>query len=111
VRRLRPGRDRGSASLELVGLLPVVLLLGLLALQAGVAMWTMTSTAEAAREAARASSLGADPYAAAEGSLPAALHVKSLHSAGAGHGIRLTVDVPRIFLLPRFEVSREAILP
>jgi hypothetical protein len=111
VTRSQLGRDRGSASLELVGLLPVVLLLGLLVVQAGVTMWTMTSTAEAAREAARASSLGADPYTAAEGSLPGALHVTSLSSVGAGHGIRLTVDVPRIFLLPHFTVSREAILP
>ena len=105
-------RDRGAASLELVGLLPLLLVFGSYAFQAGVAMWTASSTAEAARTAARAASLGDDPTSAAAASLPGALEVDRLESfAGPAHGVRLYVDVPRVSLIPQFEVVRSAVLP
>jgi hypothetical protein len=104
-------RDQGQASLELVGLLPVLIAAGLLALQAGAAMWTLSSTGEATREAARAYSLGRDPRAAAEASLPGSLHVSQLSTFGPGHGVRLTVEIPRVGPVPQLRVTREVVMP
>jgi hypothetical protein len=103
--------ERGQASLELVGLIPFLLLAGSFALQAGAVLWAASSTGEAARSSARAFSLGLDPRAAAEGSLPGGLRLTGLTYIGPGHGVRLTVEVPRVSLLPTFTVHREAVLP
>jgi hypothetical protein len=112
VRPVRsPRRDQGSAGLELVGLLPVLLLTGMIALQAGVAMWTAASTSEAARSAARAYSLGRDPQSAAEGSLPGTIDVVGLALTGPGHGVRLTTEVPRVAPIPVIRVTREVVMP
>jgi hypothetical protein len=103
--------ERGQAALELVGLLPLLLLFGSFALQAGAAMWTASSVSEAARSSARAYSLGGDPVAAAGASLPGGLRVKALSYVGPGHGVRLSADVPRVSLLPTFTVTRQVVLP
>jgi Flp pilus assembly protein TadG len=66
-------RDQdGQATVELVALLPVLGVVVALAWQALLAgeTWWLASTA--AREAARAQALGADPVAAARASLPSA---------------------------------------
>jgi TadE-like protein len=110
MRRYRT-RDSGQASLELVGLIPLLLICLSFALQAGAVMWATSSTAEAARASARAYSLGQDPRVAAEGSLPGKLDVERLEYIGPGHGVRLTVEVPRISPLPTFKVKRQAVLP
>jgi hypothetical protein len=104
-------RERGQASLELVGLVPLLVVGAMLVLQAGAAMWTLSSTAEATREAARAYSLGRDPAAAAEASLPGSLHVAQISTFGPGHGVRLTVDVPKVGPVPQFHVTREVVMP
>jgi len=92
-------------------LVPILLLVGLYAFQAAVAMWTMTSTNEATREAARAFSLGRDPSAAASAALPGALEVDTLQTVGPGHGVRLSVTVPRVAPMPAMQVTREVIMP
>ena len=104
-------RERGQATLELLGLIPFLILVGLLAFQAGVAMWTVNSTAEATREAARAFSLDRDPRAAAAGALPGALKVGELSTFGPGHGVRLTVEIPRFAPLPHLHVTRQVVMP
>lgn len=96
--------DRGTASIEVVALIPVLILVAMLVLQLGVAGWTASQTAEAARQSARAQSLGQDPHAAAEQALPGALRVDRI-SAG-GDTVTLWVEVPRVSLLPQFTVSR-----
>jgi hypothetical protein len=104
-------RDQGQASLEVAALIPVIFLGASLALQAGAAMWAMSSVDEATRQAARASSLGYDPRTAAENALPGALNVTQLSTFGPGHGVRLTVDVPRVSPLPQFKITRQVEMP
>lgn len=75
-RGARVGRgscERGQASVELVALLPLVGLLAALLWQALLAGETVWLSGGAARAAARAAALGADPSAAASAVLPARL--------------------------------------
>ncbi|MGK5547285.1 TadE family protein [Streptomyces sp. URMC 127] len=46
-------RDRGQASVEFIGMLPVLILIGLAVIQTGVAMYAMEQAGTAARAAAR----------------------------------------------------------
>jgi hypothetical protein len=100
----RARRERGTASIEVVALIPLLILVAMMVLQLGVAGWTASQTAEAARQSARAQSLGEDPLAAAEQALAGSLRVDRI-SAG-GDTVTLWVDVPRVSLLPGFTVSR-----
>lgn len=115
TRRVRRGGgsrgSRGSASLELVALLPLLFAVALLALQGGAVVWVMSSTSEAARAAARAASLGQDPRVAAEQSLPGGLTLVGFQTVGPGHGVRLDVRVPRVSPLPEYTVTRWAVMP
>jgi Xaa-Pro aminopeptidase len=93
-------------------MLPLALGVAMLVLQVGAVAYGASSAQEAAREAARAFSLGQDPAAAARGALPQGYTVTALDRlAGAGHGIRITVQVPRVTPLPAFTLTREAVLP
>ena len=65
--------QRGQASIELLGVLPAVLLAGLAAWQIVLAGHTAWLAGNAARVAARAEAVGADPGAAARRALPAHL--------------------------------------
>ena len=108
----RRRRDPGSASLELLALVPIALTVALLTLQAGAAAYTAISAQEAARTAARAASLDQDPAAAARAALPGTLRLVSLTTIGpTGHGVRLVVEVPDISPLRTFQVTRQAVLP
>jgi hypothetical protein len=113
-RRLSSARgSRGSAALETVAFVPVALLVGTLALQAGTAMWAASSASEAAREAAREYSLTenfSSAQAAASASLPGGLKLTGIQPL-APHGVQLRVAVPRVSLLPQITVTREAVLP
>lgn len=108
VRRGNAG-ERGSVAIEVVMLVPLLVLVGTLTLQLGVAGWTASQTQEAARQAARAQGLGQDPRAAAERALPGALRVDELN--GGGHQVTLRVRVPRVSPLPQFTVVRRAAMP
>ncbi|WP_344089204.1 TadE/TadG family type IV pilus assembly protein, partial [Streptomyces stramineus] len=51
------GQDRGSVSIELIGFLPVLLVVGLAAIQLGLAAYATQQAGSAARAAARTASL------------------------------------------------------
>ncbi|MBL8931187.1 MAG: pilus assembly protein [Kineosporiaceae bacterium] len=109
------GRDRGAAALEFAGVAPLVLLAALIALQFGVIGWTVVATGQAARDGARAASLGQNASAAATAALPGSLSASSVTTADTGDGHRCTVqvDIPTLLPLP-FElgtVSRTAEMP
>jgi hypothetical protein len=90
------GED-GQASVELVAVLPVLVAIVLLAWQAIVAgeAWWLAGTA--AREAARASALGADPRAAARSILPARLRDGlRVRTGGADGAVTVRVTVPAV---------------
>jgi hypothetical protein len=69
-RTRRSADERGQASVELVALLPLVGLLAALLWQALLAGATVWLSGGAARAAARAAAVGADPVAAARAVLP-----------------------------------------
>jgi hypothetical protein len=66
-------RERGQASVELLGSLPAVLLAALVAWQLVLAGHTLWLSAQAARAAARAEAMGNSPKAAARSALPESL--------------------------------------
>ena len=87
--------DDGQASVELVALLPVLAAIALLAWQALVAGQAWSLAGAAAREAARADALGADPRAAAVAVLPRGLR-RDLRVTAGSDGVRVRVEVPRV---------------
>lgn len=111
-----PGRrDRGTAALETVALLPMIVLVASLVLQLAVAVWTTTAADTAARSAARAATLGRDPFTAASGSLPGGLRVapadvEIFHSLDDVR-VSLRISIPRVSVLPTFTVRRDAVMP
>ena len=106
------GREDGVATLELVGLLPVVLISLMLFVQLVIGVHTVQATNDAARQAARAYSLGRDPQAAAENSLPTGLRVARLDTFGPDHGATVQVDVPLVSrFMPQWHVTRTAVMP
>src|SRR4051794_41705767 len=62
--------ERGQATVELVGVLPLVVVLGFAVWQAAVAGQALWMAGAAARAAARAAAVGTDPEAAARAVLP-----------------------------------------
>jgi hypothetical protein len=93
AREILRERDDGQASVELVALVPALVAIALLAWQLLLAgeTWWLASTA--ARSAARAEALGADPRSAALSSLPSNLRAGSrLERRDAG--VRLRVPIP-----------------
>jgi hypothetical protein len=88
-------RSEGQASVETVALLPLIALVGALLWQAllvGQAAWLAGS---AARGAARAQAIGADPRAAAAAALPRRLRAELSVRAGE-RDVRVRVGVPAL---------------
>lgn len=98
--------DSGTVSIEVVALVPILLLVALAVFQVGVTAWTAAQTQEAARQAARAQSLGRDPEAAAQGALPDGLRVERIVTDE--DTVELEVDVPGVSFLPHYTVTRSA---
>jgi hypothetical protein len=93
-------RMDGQAAAELVALLPLAALLLAGAWQLVVAGHASWSAGAAARAAARASAVGADPGAAARGELPGALE-RGLRVRDGGPGtIEITLRIPPVLGLP-----------
>jgi hypothetical protein len=112
----RPGRargqdERGSASLELAALVPIVVLLMLFVFQVLAVAYTTQAASQAARDAARAYSLGRSPTAAAEASLPGAVRLVGVTTFGPRHGVRVEVEAPPVQLIGDRRVIREVIMP
>jgi hypothetical protein len=99
-------REGGTASIELIAVVPFLLLAVLVAAQllaAGQALW---SAAIAARAGARAELVGGDARQAARRALPTSLREGARVSAGRGVAVR--VVVPRLLPgLPRLRVEAE----
>lgn len=107
-----PARDRGAAALEFVGVLPLLLLAALVALQFGIVGWTVVSANQAARDAARAATLGRDPRAAAQAALPGTLEaVVSGGPGGSSHRYTITVPIPSVIGVSLGSVSRTVEMP
>jgi pilus assembly protein CpaE len=89
--------EDGQATVELIALLPALAVVATLALQALLAGATLWLAGGAAREAARARALGADPAAAARAALPSPFRGGGVRVAGGGDdGVRVTVPIPSL---------------
>ena len=88
------GGERGQAAVELVAVLPVVLLVGAVVWQLALAGHTAWLTANAARAAARADTVGRSTTDAARSALPRSLE-RGLEVEHVRHGgVRVSVEVP-----------------
>ena len=88
--------ERGQATVELVGVLPLVAVLGFALWQAAVAGQALWMAGTAARAAARAAALGADPAAAARAVLPPRLEDGLAVRARDDGGVRVTLRIPAV---------------
>lgn len=95
--------DRGSASIELVGAVPVVLLCLLAAAQIAIGGYALWSAGLAARAGARAELTGRDPAGAARRALPPGLSAEV--RVEDERAIRVGVLLPRLIpMLPEARV-------
>jgi len=100
-------RERGTASVELVAVIPFLLLAVLAAIQIALAGHSLWSAGVAARAGARAALVGADATAAARRALPPSLRSGAEVQDGGEVGVR--VVVPRFFPgMPVVKVSARA---
>lgn len=93
---MRRHGERGQATVELVALLPVLALIGLLVWQAIVAGQALWLAGAAARAAARAVAVGAEPLPAARRALPPSLERGLVVHEPASGGVRVAVRVPAV---------------
>lgn len=97
-------RESGSASIELVGVLPFILLAILVAAQLAMAGQALWSAGVAARAGARAALVGKDAGAAARAALPPAMR-RGTRVRDDG-GVSVEVPVPRLLpALPQVRVA------
>ncbi len=102
-------REDGTASVEMVAVVPFLLLAVLVAAQIGLAGEALWSAGIAARAGARAELVGKDPRDAAIGALPSLLRGGAEVSDGDAVSVR--VAIPRLLpLLPKAMVAAKAAL-
>lgn len=117
--RPRRPRDRGSASLEFLGMLPLLLLVALAGVQLGLAAYTAAQAGTAARAAARMAALHDPPVsgpAAGTGAVSSWLRdgTRVGLTGGTGDFVRATATVEIPSVLPGLSpgsVTRTATMP
>jgi len=102
-------REDGTASVELVGTIPFLLLAVLVAAQLGSTGYAAWSAGVAARAGARAALVNGDVEAVARRALPAAMRREA--EVGDGDSVSVRVLVPRLVpVIPRLTVGARATL-
>jgi type IV secretory pathway TrbD component len=99
-RASRLAAEGGQATVELVALLPVIAVLVAGAWQAALAGHAVWAANAAARAAARAHAVGADPRVAARSHLPRGLERGLRVTAEQGGNVRISVRIPALPGLP-----------
>lgn len=99
--------QRGQATVEFVGVLPLIALAGLVAWQLVLVGHVAWDAAGAARSAARAKLIGRDAAAAARSALPPPLRAQT-RVASAGSGVRVSVPVPLVVYRWRLPIRLSA---
>jgi pilus assembly protein CpaE len=97
---VRPGAQDGQAAVELVALLPCALAILAAVWQLALAGHAVWAASAAARAAARAHAVGADPGRAARGRLPAGLEPGLRLRAEGGGAVHVSVRIPALPGLP-----------
>jgi hypothetical protein len=102
-------KEDGTASVEMVAVIPFLLLAVLVAAQIGLAGQALWSAGIAARAGARASLVGGDPAAAARRALPPSM--RNGAEVDDGDGVSVRVVIPRLLpTMPRLTVGAGAAL-
>ena len=102
-------REVGTASVELIGVVPFLLLAVLVAAQIGVAGFALWSAGVAARAGARAALVGGDAGSAARQALPDVLRADARVSDADAVSVR--VPIPRLLpIVPSLTVGASAAL-
>jgi len=97
-------REEGTASVELVAVVPFLLLAVLVAAQIGLAGQALWSAGVAARAGARAELVGGDAAAAARWALPGSMRAGS--KVSGGDAVSVQAPIPRLIPgLPRMTVE------
>ena len=105
--------ERGSASAELIAVIPALVVAVLIAAQLVAVGYSLWSAGLGAPAGARAAHVGADPAAAARRALPPALRSGAAVREGEGGGgeVSVQVAVPRVLpALPPLEVGARTAL-
>jgi len=96
--------EEGTASVELVAVVPFLLLALLVAAQIALVGQALWSAGVAARAGARAALVGGDASAAARAALPPSMRKEARVEEGTG--VEVKVEVPRLIpSLPRLRVG------
>ncbi|MFD4830390.1 TadE/TadG family type IV pilus assembly protein [Streptomyces uncialis] len=106
--------DRGVSTLEFAGFLPVLLLVGLAAIQLGLIGYSASQAGSAARAAARVTAQGGPGEAAGLAAMDSGLDATVTTSEGPELSrATVTVNVPLLvpFLGSGMEVRREVTMP
>ncbi len=94
INRLRRN-ERGVLDIELIGFVPILVLVTMFLVQGFLAVSTVTSVSAAARDGARAAMLGRSPEQAAQEALPSWVRLESVSDGcGSGHCVQVTARVP-----------------
>ncbi len=102
-------REEGTASVEMVAVVPFLLLAVLVAAQLGLAGAALWSAGIAARAGARAALVGGDAEVAARGALPASMRGGA--EIGTGDAVSVRVGIPMLLPgLPSLTVGAKAAL-
>lgn len=97
-------KEEGTASIELIAALPLLLLVVLVAAQVALAGQALWSASVAARAGARAALVGGDASAAARRALPPSMRAGS--RVDDGDDVSVRVAVPRLLpAMPRVTVA------
>jgi hypothetical protein len=99
-------REEGTASVELIAVIPFLLLAVLVAAQLALAGQALWSAGLAARAGARAAIVGDDAAAAARHALPPSL--RSGAEVSDTDAVAVRVPIPRLLPLPELEVAATA---
>ncbi|MCX4577204.1 pilus assembly protein [Streptomyces sp. NBC_01571] len=115
--RPRPGRrlrdDRGVSMLEFAGFLPILLVIGMAAIQLGLIGYGINQAGSGARAAARVASQGGDGGAAGSAAVSGWLDPRVAPATGPDlTTATVTVRVPGVIpLFGPYEVTRRATMP
>ncbi len=107
-KRFRGAGERGQASVELLGAIPAVLLVGVLLWQLALAGHTLWLCANAARVAARAEAVGRSGKTAARSALPRSLERGFEFRRETSGRVRVRLQVPLVLRRWRSPVNVSA---
>ena len=94
ISRLRH-EERGVLDIELIGFVPILVLVTMFLVQGFFAVSTVTSVSAAARDGARAAMLGRSSEQAAQEALPSWVRLESVSDGcGSGRCVQVTARVP-----------------